>query len=155
MDCRLMDLDVGDMNEFMNGLKAWIHNIFFKKNWIEHTWIRTAKKKVFKFILSYYFIKNWKKRHYSIKMQRCQCPIHKSIFEPFIWSIMWKVWAYSQQYLWTLYLINNVEGVGVFTRVSLNPLSDQWCGRCGRIHNSIFEPFIWSIMWKVWAYFKL
>ena len=114
MDCRLMDLDVGDMNEFMNGLKAWIHNIFFKKNWIEHTWIRTAKKKVFKFILSYYFIKNWKKRHYSIKMQRCQCPIHKSIFEPFIWSIMWKVWAYSQQYLWTLYLINNVEGVGVF-----------------------------------------
>ena len=21
MDCRLMDLDVGDMNEFMNGLK--------------------------------------------------------------------------------------------------------------------------------------
>ena len=35
MDCRLMDLDVGDMNEFMNGLKEWMLNILFFQKKIE------------------------------------------------------------------------------------------------------------------------
>ena len=65
MDCRLMDLDVGDMNEFMNGLKEWMLNIlFFQKNLnvklLNWTHINWNYKKVFKFIISYYFIQNLK-----------------------------------------------------------------------------------------------
>ena len=59
MDCRLMDLDVGDMNEFMNGLKAWIHNIFYVNFW-------KSNKHEINFILVYYSIKNLKKRYNSL-----------------------------------------------------------------------------------------